>query len=73
MDTTTYTAITTRTGTELWKLERRGPRGGREVLYAERRPSATEPTGWELWSDTQRDAGGSMSPAGTFPHAGLYR
>jgi len=66
---TTTTAIVTRTGRMLW---RRSEGSRRSTRYADRSPHQTAPNGWELWSDTQRDAGGRIYPAGTFPHAGLY-
>jgi hypothetical protein len=67
---TTTTPIITRNGRLLWR-QSNGTR--RSTRYAERFPGQTQPTGWELWSETQRDAGGRAYPAGVFPVAGIYR
>jgi hypothetical protein len=69
----TCTAITRRDGALLWKIVEHGPRGGAQVWYAERREGDSEPTGWETWAQSQREAGGRIYPAGTFPRGGLYR
>jgi methyl coenzyme M reductase subunit D len=60
-------------GRRLWKRVEVGPRGGHKALYAERREGEVTPSGWALWSETARDAGGFASPAGTFAHGGLGR
>lgn len=66
------TAIVTRDGKPLWRCVELGPRGGRRHMYAERRDGDAAPTGYELWSYRQRDAGGYCSSATIFPAHGLY-
>lgn len=68
----TSKAVTVK-GTALWRLESTGPRGGREILWAERLEGSDSPTGWELWAHTASDASGCVAPAGTFGHLGLGR
>jgi len=48
--------IVTRKGRLLWMRERKGPRGGREVLYTARHARESEPNAYALWTETQREA-----------------
>jgi len=58
-------------GRALWRSREYGARGAVHYLYAQRRPGAQAPNGWELWSECARDAGGVAAPAGTYGHIGL--
>lgn len=64
LNLTKHRPVTSRDGRLLWAADDVGPRGGRRTYYAERRAQDHQPTGWELWSDTQARAGGYLTPAG---------
>lgn len=42
-------------GALLWRSVESGPRGGRRVLWAPRRPGEARPSAWVVWSPRAQD------------------
>jgi hypothetical protein len=43
-------------GRDMWRMTRRGPRGGRVRHYCLRLPGQAEASAWQIWSPTARQA-----------------